>query len=122
MAKNDYQHRRDVRDQTFFEAGRDVGFQQCLDFVFNALREPQFIGEKNVWGETRLVKLHQLLSVYYSKFSGAWDIRNKEAELLQRELDARLKEGLPHYYAPFMDRYPYMKDIRYDKSMRGWTD
>ena len=122
MSKNNYLKQRDARDQAFFDAGHETGFQQCLDFVFNALREPQFVGEKNVWGESRLVKLHGLCTIYEQKFRGAWDARNKEAELLQRELDARLKEGLPNYYAPFSERYPYLKDIKYNKPQKGWTD
>ena len=121
MAKNDYQHRRDVRDQTFFEAGRDVGFQQCLDYVFNALRDPELV-KKDIWGEGRLVQLHQKMVEYDKKFHGAWDAKDKMADYLQKELDARLKDGLPHYFATFDQRYPYMKDIRYDKPQKGWND
>ena len=121
MAKNDYQHRRDVRDQTFFDIGREVGFQQCLDFVFNALRDSRLVHD-DIWGEGRLVKLHSLCAEYEDKFHGAWDARDKEADYLQKELDARLKDGLPNYFAPFVVRYPYMKDIKYDKPQKGWTD
>lgn len=121
MTKNDYQHRRDVRDQTFFEAGRDVGFQQCLDYVFNALRDPELV-KKDIWGEGRLVQLHQMLVEYDDKFHDAWNAKAKMCDYCQKELDARLKEGLPHYFAPFEQRYPYMKDIRYDKPQKGWTD
>jgi hypothetical protein len=80
MAKNDYQHRRDVRDQTFF------------------------------------------MVEYDDKFHDAWNAKAKMCDYCQKELDARLKEGLPHYFAPFEQRYPYMKDIRYDKPQKGWTD
>jgi hypothetical protein len=122
MAKNDFLQRRDERDQKFFDVGREVGFQQCMDYVFNALREPEFVGEKNVWGEKRLVGLYNLCASYEKKFHSAWDARNKEAELLQKELDARLKEGLPNHYAPFKERYPYLKDFKYDKPRKGWID
>lgn len=121
MGKNEFLKRRDVRDQKFFEAGRDVGFQQCLDYVFNALRDPEMVG-KDIWGEGRLVKLHQVCVGYDKKFHGAWDARDKMADYLQKELDARLKEGLPHYFSPFMVRYPYMRDIKYDKPQKGWND
>ena len=121
MAKNDFLKKRDERDQTFYDIGREVGFQQCLDFVFNALREPELVS-KDIWGEGRLIKLYQMLATYEQKFHGAWDAKNKEAELLRKELDARLKDGLPHYFAPFEQRYPYMKDIKYDKPQKGWTD
>lgn len=121
MAKNDFLQRRDERDQKFFDAGRDVGFQQCLDYIFNALRDPEMVG-KDIWGEGRLVKLHSVCVGYSEKFHGAWNPKDKMADYLQKELDARLKEGLPHYFAPFMARYPYLKDIKYDKPQKGWND
>ena len=121
MAKNDFLKKRDERDQRFFEAGRDVGFQQCFDYIFNALRDPQMVG-KDIWGEGRLVKLHQICIEYDRHFHGAWNPKNKMADYLQEELDARLKEGLPNYFAPFAFRYPYMKDISYNKPQQGWTD
>ena len=121
MSKNDFLKKRDERDQKFFEAGRDVGFQQCLDYVFNALRDPELV-KKDIWGESRLVQLHQKMVEYDRKFHDAWNAQAKMCDYCQKELDARLKDGLPHYFAPFEQRYPYMKDIKYDKPQKGWTD
>ncbi|EGC8431299.1 hypothetical protein H9185_001178 [Listeria monocytogenes] len=118
---NEFFKKRDERDQKFFDAGADVGFQKCLDYVMNALRDPELVGS-DIWGEKRLLALNILLGKYDDYFHPAWNAKHKEADYKQRELDARLKEGCGKYFAPFLMRYPYMKDISYNKPQKGWLD
>jgi len=119
--KNAFIKQRDERDQKFFEAGVDVGFQKAMDYVMNALRDPRLV-KGDIWGESRLLALHNLVYEYDDHFYPAWNAKHKMADYLQRELDARLKEGCGSHFAPFAMRYPVIKGIRYDKPMKGWND
>lgn len=118
---NSFIKKRDERDQKFFDAGIDVGFQKCLDYVMNALRDPELVGD-HIWGEKKLYKLNMLLAKYDAYFYPAWNYKHKDADIRQRDLDARLREGCGKYFAPFPERYPVMQDLRYDKPMKGWTE
>lgn len=119
--KNEFLKKRDERDQKFFDAGMDVGFQKCLDYVMNALRDPELVS-KDIWGEKRLLALNLLLREYDDYFHPAWNPKHKLADARQRDLDARLKAGCGKYFAPFDARYPCLQEISYDKPQKGWTD
>lgn len=118
---NSYIKKRDERDQKFFEAGVDVGFQKAMDYVMNALRDPRLV-KGDIWGESRLFALHNLVYEYDDHFHPAWNAKHKMADYLQRELDAQLKEGCGRYFVPFAERYPVLKEIRYDRPMKGWNE
>ena len=118
---NAFIKQRDERDKKFFDAGMDVGFQKAMDYVMNALRDPRLV-KGDIWGESRLFTLYNLVLEYDGHFHPAWNAKNKMADYLQEELDARLKEGCGEHFVPFKDRYPVMKAIRYDKPMKGWND
>ena len=118
--KNTYLDRQRQRDQAFFEAGERIGIQKMWDYMQIALRDPDIM-KKDVFGRSRLEKLFlkskELADYFHTAFTD-----DKEADLVQRDLDAALREIWCDDLSPFYDRYPELKQLGYTKSRKNWRD
>jgi len=118
MAKNGYLAKRDAINQAFLDAGEQMGLQKMWDYMQIALRDPNIMG-KDIFGRQRLEKLfyrcQELAEEYHAAFTD-----DKEAELPQRNFDAALREIWGDDLSTFYERYPQLKQIKYDKGKKNW--
>ena len=117
MGKNGYLERRQALNQGFFDAGEQMGMQKMWDYIQLTLRDPKVMG-KDVFGKKRLEAVYENLKVLADKYHICFT-DDKEADYYQEEMDGLLKPGCDEFY-PFYERYPNMKQFRYDKSRKGW--
>ena len=118
--KNTYLERQRQRDQAFLDAGERMGIQKMWDYMQIALRDPEIMG-KDVFGRKRLEKLFnkskELADYFHTAFTD-----DKEADLVQRDMDAALREIWGEDLSEFYDRYPEIKQLGYSKSRKNWRE
>jgi hypothetical protein len=117
---NAYLKKRDDRNQAFLDAGEDMGMQKMWDYVQIALRDPKVMG-KDVFGRKRLEKLYKKVDELAEYYKTAFTFK-VDADKLQRDFDAQLKEVWQEDLCPFYERYPYLKKITYEKAKKGWVE
>ena len=66
---------------------------------------------------TVLLNYEVLANYYHIAFTD-----DKEADLVQEELDRHLKEVYGDDFQDFFTRYPYVKKMNYMKPRKGWVD
>lgn len=120
MAKNDYQKRREARDQAWLDVGEQMGVQKMADYIAIALHDPDVMG-KNVYSRKRIDEFMQHLSRIADEYAKAFTL-DKEADYYQEQLDRAQKEIYGADMQPFKERYPYVKEISYKKAKKGWVD
>lgn len=98
--------------QKCFEAGCDITAQQFFDFLCLVLNDPDIMG-KDVFGEKRLLKIHEELKKVDKYFSEAF-VNSQESDYYQEKLDALLRKIFGEI-DPFNVRYPYLKEWNYNK-------
>ena len=118
--KNAYLERQRQRDQAFLDAGERMGIQKMWDYIQIALRNPKIV-KKDVYGRERLEKVFnetkELAEYFHTAFTD-----DVEADRVQRDLDAALREIWGDDLVPFYDRYPEIKDLGYNKSRKNWRE
>ena len=118
--KNAYLERQRQRDQAFLDAGERMGIQKMWDYIQIALRNPKIV-KKDVYGRERLEKVFnetkELAEYFHTAFTD-----DVEADRVQRDLDAALREIWGEDLVPFYDRYPEIKDLGYNKSRKNWRE
>ena len=118
--KNTYLERQRERDQKFLDAGERMGIQKMWDYMQIALRDPEIMG-KDVFGRKRMEKLFkkskELAEYFHTAFTD-----DKEADLIQRDMDAALRDIWGDDLSPFYDRYPELKQLSYKKSRKNWRE
>ena len=116
---NGYFKKRNDINQSFLDAGEQLGMQKMWDYIQMSLRDPSVVG-KDTFGPNRFNKLYEnckkLADRYHVCFTD-----DVEADYYQEEMDARLREGCADgEFCTFYERYPQLKKIRYDKAKKGW--
>jgi hypothetical protein len=119
MPKNDYNHKRQARDQYYFEQGEAVGFQRCLDYMQNLLRNPKYVG-RDIFGRKRWELLYEGLKDCDKQYGNAFTTE-VDADVCQEKLDAGIREIFGDDTLPFCERYPMFKKTNYNKPMKGWV-
>ena len=118
MGRNDFLEKQKQRDRKFFEAGMQFGMQLVTDFHQLTLHDKSVMGSR-VLGRVMLEKVAancaKLDDHFYNAFSGTVD-----ADYLQEEMDAGLREIFGADLIPCRERYPMMKQFDYTKSRKGW--
>lgn len=117
---NAYLQKQEEQKQFILNAGMDTGFQKRWDLMQVCLRDPEFMG-KDIFGRERIKKLYQALKKYEKEFGKAWlPSMHNDADVCQRNLDAKLGEVWGDELCPFKERYPYVRDIDYSKGRKEW--
>jgi hypothetical protein len=118
--KNAYLKKQRKLQQGFMDVGEEMGMQKVCDYLHIALRDPEVMG-KDTFGRKRLEKLfhklNELANYYHTAFTD-----DKEADLVQEELDRNLKDVYGEDMQPFFQRYPYVKKQEYKKPRKGWVE
>ena len=120
MGGNKYLERQRQRDQAFLDAGERMGIQKMWDYFQIALRDPEIMG-RDVFGRQRLEKIYkktgELANYYHTAFTD-----DKEADVVQEQMDRALREIWGDDLTTFYDRYPELKKMDYTKSRKNWRD
>lgn len=101
--------------QKYLDIGSQFGAQRMADLVSIALNDPAVMG-KNALGAERLGRVFERVKELEATFDRAF-CKNAEQDYWQDVLDRKLHEIFPDEYgfAPFPERYPFIKEVRYDK-------
>lgn len=120
MAGNEYLKKQKERDRKNFAAGLQAGMQLACDYITMALRDPDCMG-KDTFGRGRIEKLLSKSMEMDDHFWVAFG-DDVEADYVQEEMDARLREVYGDELVPFAQRYPMVKQMGYQKSRKGWVN
>lgn len=101
--------------QKYLDIGSQFGTQRMADLISIALNDPSVMG-KNAFGAERLSRLFDRVKELETTFDRAF-CQNAEQDYWQDVLDRKLHEIFPDSYgfAPFPERYPFIKEVRYGK-------
>lgn len=114
MGKNGLLERQRIANQTYFEAGLQMGRQQMLDMMSVVLNDPKYV-KKDVFGKERLLVVVKGIGECIDLFQKAWE-RDDETDYYRDKLDALLAEiygdGM---HDTFSKRYEYCCDYDYVK-------
>lgn len=111
MGKNGYLERERAKRQTLLDIGVNVGFQQAMDFVSCALRDPDVVGA-DAWGPERQNKLIAAVQERDKHYSPAFG-KGPEADVYRDHLDRELADCWKDSMEPFDVRYPWINKIKY---------
>ena len=118
--KNTYLERKRAVHQSILDTGEQMGLQKMWDYMQIALRDPEIMG-KDVFGRKRMEKLYQRTKELAEYFHTAFT-DDKEADLVQRDMDAALREIWGDDLSPFYERYPELKKLGYNKPKKNWRE
>ena len=118
MAKKDYLDRQRAMYQGLLDVGERLGMQKMWDYVQIVLHNPKVMS-KDTFGEERLNNIFEELKVMADEYHTAFTT-DKEADYYQEMLDRQLRDIYGDKTMPFYERYPELKQVRYDKAMKGW--
>ena len=108
MAKNHLLKLRAEEQDEFFNAGLKTGLQFGSDLMARAAKECGV--SKRV-----IIAMTKLSMQMTDEFWGALNTKkNPEADVLQHHFDEPLKEIYGDLYAPFEERYEYIKRCKYE--------
>lgn len=117
--KNAYLEKQRKARQVTLDIGEEMGIQKCWDYFQLVLTDPAVMSTHVVTRE-RLEKIYTALSEIAGRYADCFT-SDVEADVLQEELDARLREIWGDKFQPFYERYPYIKKLEYSKPMKGWN-
>lgn len=116
--KNTYLQRQKTVQQTYLDIGEEMGMQKMWDYIQIALRDPETMG-KDILGRKRIEKIFEKLKglsdCYHTAFTD-----DKEADYYQEQMDGQLREIWGDDLNTFFERYPYMKQLDYNKPRKNW--
>lgn len=119
MGHNDLIKKLKERDRKTFSAGLNMGMQIAADFFQMALRDHEAVGT-DIFGRKRIERLNDKTMELDDYFNPAFS-SDVEAERYQEEMDRKLHEIYGNDLVPFRERYPHLKDFKYDKPKKGWV-
>ena len=114
MGKNGFLERQRIANQTYFDAGLQMGRQQIIDLVSLVLRDPAIMG-KDIFGKDRLLKVVNGVGEYIDLYQKAWE-RDDETDYYRAKLDAALAEAYgDELHDSFLKRYEFASEFDYKK-------
>lgn len=109
--KNAYLERRKAEIDVYRQAEKETYIQYMTDMLMVTLNDPDVMG-KDVFGAQRIAKIVDAMGKKFDQYHGALeDI--PEADYFQELLDRRLRPIAGERFAPFTDRYKWIKRIFY---------
>jgi hypothetical protein len=111
--------RQAERNNYYFQTGEQVGFQRCLDYMQALLRNPKYMG-RDTFGRKRWELLYEGLKECDKLYGDAFTF-GVEADYCQEGLDAQIRAIFGDDALSFMERYPMLKETKYDKPKKGWV-
>ena len=115
----DYIKQRHERDRKMIAIGLNMGMQITSDFYAMSLHDPDVM-KKDTFGRGRIDAVTENNMKLDDYFNPAFS-NDVEAERYQEEMDRKLREVYGDDLVPFKERYPYLKQINYDKPKKGWV-
>ena len=116
---NGYFKKRNAINQSFLDAGEELGVQKMWDYMQLALRDPDVMG-KDTFGPQRLEKVFKAMQALASEYHVAFT-DDVEADYYQEKMDRQLKDIWKDRFQPFYERYPQLKQFSYKKAKKGWV-
>ena len=116
---DNYMKQRQKRDQQMLSIGEDLGFQKCLDYMHCLLRNPKYV-KNDIFGRKRWELLLEGLQECDKKYGNAFT-NEVDADVCQEKLDAELRDIYGDDALVFSERYPFIKEQRYNKPKKGWV-
>lgn len=114
MGKNGFLERQRIANQTYFDAGLQMGRQQFLDMMCIALNDPNVMG-KDVFGKERILRVVNAIGENIDYFQKAWE-RDDETDYYRFKMDEKMASFLgEELHESFEKRYPYCSDFDYVK-------
>ena len=117
MGSNGYLARKNAMYQGFLDAGERLGMQKMWDYIQLTLRDPDVMG-KDTFGKKRLEDIYKNINILADRYHICFTA-DKEADYYQEELDSLLRRDCDEF-SPFYERYPQLKQFKYDRSRKGW--
>ena len=118
--KNAYLEKKAYREKALLDIGIDSGAQRIIDYLQIVLHNPEVMG-KDVHGPKRLRKILDAIEALDKHYARAYTL-DKEADVLQEQLDRELRDIWGQEAYSFAQRQPYIKRPEYKKAMKGWVD
>ena len=120
MARNSFLAQQQAIKQGMLDVGMDTGFQKCWDLLQIALHDPEIMG-RDTFGKERIKKIYWAMKELEKELGKAWlPTLHNDADVMQRNLDALLKEIWGDELCPFNKRYPFIKQPDYSKGNKNW--
>lgn len=114
MRKNGFLERQRIANQTYFDAGLQMGRQQILDLVSLVLRDPSIMG-KDIFGKKRLLRVVKGVGDCIDLYQQAWE-KTDETDYYRAKLDAALAEAYgDELHDSFLKRYEFAPEFDYKK-------
>lgn len=112
--KNALLERQRIANQTYFDAGLQMGRQQILDMMSIVLNEPKYV-KKDVFGKDRLLTVVKGIGECLDLFEKAWG-KDDETDYYRAKMDEQLAkiygQGM---HDTFHERYEFCKEFDYTK-------
>ena len=112
MAKNGYAQKVALARETYLKIGQDFGAQKAADLIAIALNDPDVMGK--ALGEKKIRRIFEKVAELEKTLNAAF-YANPEQDYWQEVLDRRLSEIFGTETAPFRDRYPWLKEVKYGR-------
>lgn len=119
MGNNNFLKQQAEKNNYYFQMGEQVGFQRCLDYMQALLRNPKYVG-KDTFGRKRWELLYEGLEECDKTYGNAFTM-SVDADYCQEKLDAEIREIFGDDTLIFKERYPMIKEAKYNKPKKGWV-
>lgn len=115
MRQNHLLKRQKAKEGVVERATEQTITQYMVDMFCIALNDSAVMG-KDVLGYKRLSRVVQAVQKYRDTFASAMSHKNAEADYYREKLDERLRSIIPpEHFTPFLGRYNWLEDVRYEK-------
>ena len=119
MANKYLKDRRDIYNKGF-AAGFSAGLQVATDYMTITFRDPEVMSGKPL-GRGKIERIIENSIKLDDHFCIAFS-DHVEADYVQEEMDAILREVWEDDLIPFRERHPYAAQYGYAKARKGWVE